>query len=511
MCFDPSPVPGLSSYLEMTSPHQPAVLSPRCWLEPKFEALFRDNEGLAFELCGSSVKAMTEEDFVGANGGVKHSGKASALAQRWANRMTEKYPELAVADPIFGQLQNCMELAVVGALIVKEGLPEKAGYSMTTLLDSSALKAEEFNSPKEVPTIASIAAARHCRVGRRSDQLLGDRRDGQAQRQSGPRPRKGRLRRQRRLVAELTNPLRGGSMQDEGQVSCCLGRLHNGDEFVPQRRNVVLSRRALLRSYWLLAAMSAALWSCGSPCLAAGDSAATAQAAAERGLAGSRVNVTLQSGKSLKGGTVEEIRPGKIAGTIAQLRVSNPTTGLKTLLGAAAVAQVSGIDGKHLLIFDATSKSLAPPDAESLAAIHKAVCAICEKTGGEAKPQKSTRPTGPHASKSKKGGFSAADRKRVGRKTRPSGSSISRRPAFGCGPSLPTSSRWRIWRSRRRFGQGFRAVFVAEHAPLRDAIFLFLTDLSPQWVPLFTSCLDAMHNELCMAYGIRDKNRVWSG
>ena len=156
MALDPSPVRGLPSYLEMVRPSSRAVLSPRFWLEPTFEALLRDNDGLAFELCGSSVKAMTEEDFNAAGGGVRHSGKASPLAQRWANRMTEKYPELAIADPIFGQLQNCMELAVVGALIVKEHLPEKAGYDMPMLLDSSALKADVFNSPKEVPTIASI-------------------------------------------------------------------------------------------------------------------------------------------------------------------------------------------------------------------------------------------------------------------------------------------------------------------------------------------------------------------
>ena len=41
--------------------------------------------------------------------------------------------------------------------------------------------------------------------------------------------------------------------------------------------------------------------------------------------------------------------------------------------------------------------------------------------------------------------------------------------------------------------------------------FLFLTDLPPQWVKLYTSCLDAMHNQLCTAYGIKDKDRVWLG
>jgi hypothetical protein len=156
MNFDPSPVRGLPSYLQMVKPSARTVLSPRFWLEPKYEALLRDGEGLAFELRGSGVKALTEEDFVAASGNIQHSGKAGPAAQKWADLMTEKYPELAVADPIFGQLQNCMELAVVGALVVKEQLAEKAGGSMPTLLDSSAVKPEAFHSPKQVESKASV-------------------------------------------------------------------------------------------------------------------------------------------------------------------------------------------------------------------------------------------------------------------------------------------------------------------------------------------------------------------
>ena len=36
--------------------------------------------------------------------------------------MTNQFAALAVAEPIFGELRNCMELAIVGALVVKERL-----------------------------------------------------------------------------------------------------------------------------------------------------------------------------------------------------------------------------------------------------------------------------------------------------------------------------------------------------------------------------------------------------
>jgi len=65
-------------------------------------------------LRGAAVKAMTEEDYLTASGAREHTGKANPAAQHWADLMTAKYDELSVADPIFGQLRNCMELAVVG-------------------------------------------------------------------------------------------------------------------------------------------------------------------------------------------------------------------------------------------------------------------------------------------------------------------------------------------------------------------------------------------------------------
>ena len=155
MNFDPSPVRGLVSYLQMVRPSG-RTITPRFWLEPKYEALFRDADGLAWELRGSGVKVMTEEDFLTAAGDLQHSGKASRTAQTWADNMTDKYTELAVADPIFGELQNCMELAIVGALVVKDRLTDKAGHSLPTLMESPAVKTEVFNAPKQVESKASV-------------------------------------------------------------------------------------------------------------------------------------------------------------------------------------------------------------------------------------------------------------------------------------------------------------------------------------------------------------------
>jgi hypothetical protein len=158
MNFDPPP-PGikLPSYLQMIPANARSTnMFPRWWLEPRYEPLLRDEKGLAWELRGASVKAMTEEDFLNNSGGKEHSGKASPMAQKWADNMTNQFSALSVAEPIFGELRNCMELAIVGALLVKERLPDKAGYSLPVLMTSPDLRPAEFNAPKQVPSQASV-------------------------------------------------------------------------------------------------------------------------------------------------------------------------------------------------------------------------------------------------------------------------------------------------------------------------------------------------------------------
>jgi hypothetical protein len=157
MNFEAAP-PGvkLPSYLQMAPRSGRGMMTPRFWLEPNYKAILRDAGGMAWELRGAGVKALTEEAYMSASGNQGHSTRSSSAAQRWADQMTEQYPTLSVADPIFGQLQNCMELAVVAALLVKERLPERAAQSLTVLTRSEVVKPMQLPPPKQVATQVSI-------------------------------------------------------------------------------------------------------------------------------------------------------------------------------------------------------------------------------------------------------------------------------------------------------------------------------------------------------------------
>jgi hypothetical protein len=158
MGFEPAPVGNLPSYLQLVSGVKTGMnnMLPRWWLAPQYQPVLKSPDGLAWELRGASVKALTEEDFLTASGTREHTGKASPMAQRWADQMTAQYEALSRAEPIFGQLRNCMDLAIVAALMAKENLAQRAGCNLPVMMDSGRVEIDQFPAPQQVDTQASV-------------------------------------------------------------------------------------------------------------------------------------------------------------------------------------------------------------------------------------------------------------------------------------------------------------------------------------------------------------------
>jgi hypothetical protein len=132
-------------------------MMPRWWLAPLYEPLRRDQDGLAWELRGQGVRCLTEQEFLDDAGQKQKTGRADATAQKWADAFTKKFDDLAQEDSSFGELRNVMDLAVVGALLVKERLLEKSGLQAPNILRDEPLA--EFPAPRSVPTQASFVRA----------------------------------------------------------------------------------------------------------------------------------------------------------------------------------------------------------------------------------------------------------------------------------------------------------------------------------------------------------------
>lgn len=160
MNFEPAPIDGLPSYLEMLQ--DPAVplpknAMPRWWMAAKYEPLLKDETGLAWELRGPGVQTLAEDGRQGARGAVipvKSSGVS--LTKKWAEAMTARYEALAAKMPIFAELRNCMDLAVIAALLRKEDLPARAGCDLGPLFDDKQFAVAEHHVPKTIDSQASL-------------------------------------------------------------------------------------------------------------------------------------------------------------------------------------------------------------------------------------------------------------------------------------------------------------------------------------------------------------------
>lgn len=158
MKLDPTPLKELPSFLDLLKQGgQLDNMMPRWWLACNYEPLAKSEDGLAWELRGPGVKVMTEDEVIGAGGVVKGTGKANKVAQKWSDLMTEHYAELSAKEPVFGELRNLMDQCVIAALISKEGMLEKVGLELPTILgQNDKLELASNYAPRTIATQCSF-------------------------------------------------------------------------------------------------------------------------------------------------------------------------------------------------------------------------------------------------------------------------------------------------------------------------------------------------------------------
>ncbi len=153
--FDETAVRNFKSYFSMIRPGASRSFAQRFWMEPKYETLYRDADSLVWKVSSSSVNVLTEREYFNANGDRKMSGKVDAIAEKFARTMNNRYDEIAKAEPVFAEAKNCMDVALVAALIYRENLQKKAGCELSELTGATLIPA--MSAPSSV---ASDSVAR---------------------------------------------------------------------------------------------------------------------------------------------------------------------------------------------------------------------------------------------------------------------------------------------------------------------------------------------------------------
>lgn len=239
------------------------------------------------------------------------------------------------------------------------------------------------------------------------------------------------------------------------------------------------------------------------PSLAVGDDAKPA----EHPLVGKTVTVNFRSGRTMKDVVIEIVFPGDIAGTVARLRIHDPSSGARPILGASAIKNVTSANGRQLLVFEEKSRCLAPPDEKILAEIRRKAKAAKGASGkGKSRPGRRTKPD--KQTKKSAAGSEEERRKRNEAKRK----NFHEKTGVWLWPELTEEQQAESLAKTKENLKVVSGKFSQLNMQLYETkYYLFLTDMPPQAVTLYTSCLDKMHNQLCNSFGVKNKDAVWIG
>ncbi len=163
MGLEDAPVEKMPSYMDLLAKQglrSAGTASPRWWLAVNYSPLLRSEDGLSWKLRGPGVKVMTENAFVDSTGSIVESATKDRNAEAWAKTMTDKYEDLSRAEPVFGELRNCMDLSVVAAIITHYDLIKHVGAKLPLLTQAKQVRGPRYNVPQQVEAHLSVARTR---------------------------------------------------------------------------------------------------------------------------------------------------------------------------------------------------------------------------------------------------------------------------------------------------------------------------------------------------------------
>jgi hypothetical protein len=134
MGLEPS-VSEVPSYLDRIrldeNGNPPPMDLARWWFTLNYDSVRASEKRDAFSFNGNAVRLQSESEALDVRGQRIHTGKSSRENQSYADDFTKHFDKLAEKYPIYNELKNVFDLAVVSALIRHEDLNGKLKWRLT--------------------------------------------------------------------------------------------------------------------------------------------------------------------------------------------------------------------------------------------------------------------------------------------------------------------------------------------------------------------------------------------
>ena len=143
----------MSTWIELAQTNAVAQNALQRWyFVPEYQCIRVSEDDLAIELVGRGVKLVGADEVVRPDGSRMQADRADRASKLFTEAFTRKYPEIAARSPVYAQLRNLVDLAVVAAYLQEHDAYGKAGWGAETLLDEKIYAIETLPAPREVET-----------------------------------------------------------------------------------------------------------------------------------------------------------------------------------------------------------------------------------------------------------------------------------------------------------------------------------------------------------------------
>jgi hypothetical protein len=109
----------------------PALDVLRLWFTLNYQSILSTPDRQAFNLRGPGVQVLSENQFLTDQGQRLPTGQSDPLYQEFASNFSRHFEALAVKYPVYADLQNLCDLALVSALIESQGLADQTNWHRT--------------------------------------------------------------------------------------------------------------------------------------------------------------------------------------------------------------------------------------------------------------------------------------------------------------------------------------------------------------------------------------------
>ena len=162
---------GVTSYLDSLdvkpsdSPLPLDVL--RWWFTLNYDSLKTTDERDVFEILGPGVKVLSENELLTQGGERVHTGNATNTNRLFTQSFTKQFAELAIKYPIYAELRNIFDLALVAAVIREEDLAGRCAWHQPFFGPRGEYQVALGIAPKQVESVINhrLVNRKHLVVG----------------------------------------------------------------------------------------------------------------------------------------------------------------------------------------------------------------------------------------------------------------------------------------------------------------------------------------------------------